>query len=76
MDYNEAKVLIGKIYTVDPEFHDTITELIKHAELKSKLKKWSGKGVAPYIEFRMYSVKAMKILAELADRNKHNNEGK
>jgi len=65
--YQEAKSLIGKIFQINGDDHQTITEIIQKAEKNAANKAWDGQGADPETEFRMIMVTAARILADLAD---------
>jgi len=67
MQYQEAKSLIGKIFQINADDYQTITEIIQKADEKASLTKWDGNGASPDAEFRMIMVTAARILADLAD---------
>jgi len=67
MQYQEAKSLIGKIFQINGDNYQTITEIIQKADDNAAAKKWDGNGASPRKEYRMIMVTAARILADLAD---------
>jgi len=67
MQYQKAKSLIGKIFQINADDHQTITEIIQKAETSAAAKESDGNGASPDAEFRMIMVTAARILADLAD---------
>jgi len=63
----KAKSLIGRIFQINADEYQTITEIFKKADDNAANKAWDGKGQSPRSEYRMIMVTAARILADLAD---------
>ncbi len=70
MEYQEIKSLIGKIFMVNADDHDSITGVIKYAEDRAAGMEWDRNRKNPDQEFRDISVTAMRLLADYADNKK------
>ncbi len=70
MEYQEIKSLIGKIFMVNADDHNSITGLIKFAEDRAADAEWGRNKSNPDNEFRQIMVTAARLLADYADNKK------
>ncbi len=70
MEYQEIKSLIGKIFMVNADDHNSITGLIKFAEDRAAGAEWGRNKSNPDKEFRQIMVTAARLLADYADNKK------
>ncbi len=70
MEYQEIKSLIGKIFMVNADDHNSITGLIKFAEDRASDTEWGRNKSNPDKAFSPITVTAARLLAAYVDNIK------